>query len=150
MTTRLKYTKNHTHQRNEVLPKSKKLQRPRTSLKQVLEVRVFLVRHIPQAVLAVDLGARLVEIAAHRVVDHGAREAQRLALVRLALLHPHDVEDLGYDDAPEDDPDDQDAFERGDLGGGRNVRRLVSPTHRIVQKREMGNGNLRIAVRIWN
>ena len=69
-----------------------------------------------------DLLARLVELAAHGVVDKIPGQAGSLALVLLLLLHPGDEHDLGDDDAPENAPDGENAFERIDLrrvsGGG--------------------------------
>lgn len=111
----------------------------RTRSQQVLEVRVVLVRHILQAVLAVDLGARLVEVLAHRVIDQVSWQAELLALVPLLLDQPGDVEDLGDDDHPEDDPDYEDALEGVDLD---DVLDWVAE----VSKQE----HLRIAAQTWS
>lgn len=56
-----------------------------------------------------------MELVSHRVVLEGSGKTSCLALVALLLLDPSDVQDLEHHDCPEDDPDDQDAFESVDL-----------------------------------
>lgn len=91
-------------------------------LKQVLEVQILLVRHILQAVLAMNLSTSLVKLLAHGVIDKLSGKTGSLALVALLLLHPGDEEDLADDDGPENAPDGQDTLEGVDLG-------LVSKDH---------------------
>ena len=60
--------------------------------------------------LAVYLGARLVEVPGHGQVRRVAWQARRLTRICLLSLHVDDEKDLQNDDAPEDTPDCQDAF----------------------------------------
>lgn len=86
-----------------------------SSLQQVREVKVLLVGHVLQTVLAVDLCTSFVELVSHRVILEDSGKSSCLALVTLLLLAPSDVQDLEHDDHPEDDPDDQDTLESIDL-----------------------------------
>lgn len=86
-----------------------------SSLQQVREVKVLLVGHVLQTVLAVDLCTSFVELVSHRVILEDSGKSSCLALVALLLLAPSDVQDLEHHDHPEDDPDDQDTLESIDL-----------------------------------
>ena len=69
-------------------------------LQEILEVEVLLVCHIPEAVLAVDLGACFVVLAAHGVIDKFSGQAGSLTLIAFLLLHPGDEEDLKNNNTP--------------------------------------------------
>ena len=59
-----------------------------------------------------NLGTSFVELTIHGVVHKIPWKPGCLTLITLLLLHPRDKQDLGNDDAPEDAPDGQNAFER--------------------------------------
>jgi hypothetical protein len=98
-----------------VLYLAKVILHTRTFLQQILEVQILFVGHILQAILAMDLFARFVELSTHGVIDKISWKTSCFTLIAFLLLHPGDQEDLCDDDAPEDAPDSQDAFESIDL-----------------------------------
>jgi hypothetical protein len=87
----------------------------RSLLKQVLKVQVLLVRHVLQTILAVDFPTSLMELVAHGKILKGSWKSGCFTLISLLLLNPSNVRDLGDDNYPEDDPDNQDSLESIDL-----------------------------------
>ena len=74
--------------------------RARLRLQQVAEVKVLLVGHVGQTILAVHFCTSLVEVAFHGVVDEVPGKTSRLTLISLLLLHPRDEEYLSDNDTP--------------------------------------------------
>ena len=81
----------------------------------VLEVNILLIGLIPQAMLTVHLLAGFMELSTHRQIGRITRQTRSLAGIRLLLSHANQDENKEHDNAPENAPDSEDAFEGVDL-----------------------------------